>query len=147
MNQFLKELKQSKELTCLIVKNTTILFKSTAKGVKPLMDYYQSPDKQKDVIVYDKIMGRGAVILSVLINAKKIVTPIISDSALKLAKHHNLEVFYEQNVPYIINRNNDGRCPIETSVLNIKNPQHGYEVILETLKKLKEAQKHGLQKT
>ena len=74
--------------------------------------------------------------LSVLINAKTIKTPIISETALSLAKVHGLTVEADKVVPYIINREGNGRCPIETSVLDIEDVQEGYEAIKAAIAKL-----------
>ncbi len=81
-------------------------------------------------------MGKGAVVLAIFIGANKLVTPIISKDALSLANEYNLEVTYNTVVPYIINRDGDGRCPIESSVLEIESIKDGFNKIIKTLKAL-----------
>lgn len=39
-------------------------------------------------------------------------------------------------VPYIVNRTGDGMCPMEKSVLEEKDPQQAYQILLETRQKL-----------
>jgi hypothetical protein len=131
------KLLESLEKTCLILKDKEIIYSSTKKGVAPMIDFYENVyDNHEHLIVVDKIMGKGAVLLAILIGAKEIHTPIISEIALSYARENKLNVNYLNTVPYIINRTNDGKCPIETSVISISNIQKGYKVIKETLNEL-----------
>ncbi|MBN2605619.1 MAG: DUF1893 domain-containing protein [Bacilli bacterium] len=137
MNHYLDYLKAHSDLTCIIYHDNNIVFTSSEKGVKPILDFYhQTETLLSDYIVVDKIMGRGAIILSKLIHAKKVVTPIISEPAYQLAKEYNMHVTFTTIVPYIINREQNGHCPIETSVINISDPVLGYQTIINTLKNL-----------
>ncbi|MDD3123153.1 MAG: DUF1893 domain-containing protein [Candidatus Izemoplasmatales bacterium] len=123
--------------TCVIIKNEKVEFSSSESGVKPLLDYYRlNGISQIPLIVVDKIMGRGAVLLAKMINAIEIVTPIISKDALELAKHYKMKVYYDEVVEFIVNRNRTGRCPIEASVLGITDVMDGYNKITETLQGL-----------
>lgn len=122
----------------LLLQDDKIIFSSKEKGVKPLLDYYHAFGSSKEeLIVIDKIMGRGAILLAQLVNARTVYTPIISQDALNLANEYHMNIHYQQVVPYIINNQATGRCPIESSVLNISDVNIGYEVIIETLKRLK----------
>lgn len=128
---------QYPDKTVIIYKGNQVVYTSEYKGVRPMMDYMKVyGPSQEPLTVVDRIMGRGAMILAVLINAKIIKTPIISETALALAEIYGLTVEAEKIVPYIVNREGNGRCPIETSVLGIEDVQEGYEVIKETIVKL-----------
>lgn len=121
---------QYPDKTIIISRNDEVIFTSEYKGVRPMMVYMEEfGPSQEPLTVVDRIMGRGAVMLAVLINAKTIKTPIISAPALALAKTHHLTVEAEKVVPYIINREGNGQCPIERSVLNIEDVQEGYQAI------------------
>ena len=123
--------------TIIIYKDNAVIFTSDYKGVRPMMEYMKAyGPSQEPLTVVDRIMGRGAVMLAALINAKTIKTPIISETALELAKVHGLTVEADKVVPYIINREGNGRCPIETSVLEIEDVQEGYEAIKAAIAKL-----------
>jgi hypothetical protein len=137
MNHYLKYLETNDNLTCVIYYKDNIIFTSTEKGVKPMLDFYhQTKSLQSGYIVVDKIMGRGAVILAKLIQADTIITPTISEPAYRLAKEYNMNITYTNLVSYIINRDHSGHCPIETSVINISDPVIGYQIIIDTLKNL-----------
>lgn len=136
----MKYLNKLQELnkTCLIFKDESIIFESTKRGVQPLLDFLDTtPNREKNFVLVDKVIGRGAVILAKLIGVTEIHTPVISDDALQLALKYNFKCNYKTLVPFIENRNNTGRCPIESCVLNITDPQEGFIRIKETLEILK----------
>ena len=137
MKDYLKLFETDSNKTCFILKKEEIIFSSTEKGVKPILDFYKEFGiSNLPLLVVDKIMGKGAVVLAIFIGATKLVTPIISRDALILANEYNLEVTYNTIVPYIINRDNDGRCPIESSVLEIDSIEDGYNKIITALQAL-----------
>lgn len=134
MNQLFKDYPNK---TILIYEGDTVVFTSEHKGVRPMMDYMKAyGPSETPLTVVDRIMGRGAVMLAVLINAKTIKTPIMSASALALAKAHNLNLEAGEIVPYIVNREGNGQCPIESSVLDIEDVHEGYEAIKAAIAKL-----------
>lgn len=120
--------------TCLIYRDEQLIFSSTDQGVKPMMMYMKAYGASEEPLtIVDRIMGKGAVLLAIAINATKIITPIISEPALALAEKYNLEVLAQKKVAYIINRTGDGRCPIESAVLAIDNIDEGYKAIQEAI--------------
>jgi len=137
--KFLEKLHSSKK-TCLIYDRDTLVFESVKRGVQPLIDFISfNDDIDKEYILVDKIIGRGAVILAKLIGVTEIHTPIISQDALELALEYNMYCEYQSLVPFIKNRGNTGRCPIESCVLGISDPNEGYIRIQNTLEQFKKA--------
>lgn len=129
-----KLLEHEPEKTCFILKNEQIVFTSESKGVKPMLDYYTSFGTSSEALtVVDRIMGKAAIILAIFIGAKHVITPIISQLALDFAISQKVKVEYNRVVSYIINRSNDGQCPIEKAVTEINDLHEGYEVIQKTL--------------
>mgnify|MGYP006280616087 CR=1 FL=1 len=136
-NQLSKYLEQEPDKTCFILKNNKVIFTSEKKGVKPMIDYYSNYGTSSEpLIVVDRIMGKGAVVLAIFIGANHVVTPVVSQLALDFANSKNIRIDYNKVVPYIINRTKDGQCPIETAVADIDSVDEGYEVIRETLLEL-----------
>jgi hypothetical protein len=134
----LKIFDEYKEETCIIMCKDQIVFTSKEKGVKPMMDYYEEHGRSDEhLLVIDRIMGKGAVILADLIGANQIITPKISEVAVDYAHKVEIEVFCEKIVPYIINRTGDGRCPIESAVIDVDETKQGYQMILQTLASLR----------
>jgi len=137
MINYMSKLHENPKMTCIVLEDHDVIFTSESSGVKPLLDFYKLYDSsKKNLTVIDKIIGRGAVLLAILINATELFTPIISEAALDLAKEYHLIVHYDKLVPFIVNRNKDGRCPIESSVLEIHDIHKGYAAILRALSNL-----------
>lgn len=123
--------------TCFVIFENKVIFTSEYNGVRPLMEYIANESNtSKPIVVVDRIIGKGAMLLAIIAGANKVVTPIISESALSLGKKYNVKVESLKIVPYIINRNNDGQCPIEKSVENIDDLDIGYKTIKNTIAEL-----------
>ncbi|QUH27816.1 DUF1893 domain-containing protein [Vallitalea guaymasensis] len=122
--------------TCIVKNNDEVVFTSTERGVKPLLDYINENHEYKDITVIDRIIGKGAMCLAIKSRAKIVITPIISKKALELADKYNVHVEYKKVVPGIINRTGTGPCPIENAVSDIEDVEEAYNIILDTLKEL-----------
>lgn len=64
--------------------------------------------------VADKIIGKAAAALLVLGKVKCLYADIISAPALDLLGRNGITPAFGKEVPNIINRNNNGLCPLET---------------------------------
>lgn len=109
------------DLSCIILKNDEIIYTSTFIGVKPLLLFLQEGTilgENDTLTLVDKVIGKAALLLAVKCGIHRIYTPILSEEALAAADHYGLLVEAEKVVPYIINRAKDGKCPIESSVLD-----------------------------
>lgn len=112
---------RDRELSCIILKNDEVIFTSTSIGVKPLLLFLQEGTilgENDTLTLVDKVIGKAALLLAVKCGIDRIYTPILSEEALIAAAHYNIHVETEKLVPYIINRTKDGRCPIESSVMD-----------------------------
>ncbi|MBN2540510.1 MAG: DUF1893 domain-containing protein [Bacilli bacterium] len=137
LDKYLILLNQEKA-SCFIYSEDKLVFRSNKNGVGPMIDFYNSHGKQyHNLVVVDKIMGRAAVLLSILIGATTIITNTMSDPAIELAKLYELEYHFKSNVPYIINRTKTGQCPIESSGIGITDINIGYQAIINKLNSLK----------
>lgn len=119
-NQLLEDHKSS----CIILKNNEIIYTSSYIGVKPLMLFLKEEitlEENDQLILIDKIVGKAALLLAVKSKIHRIYTPIISSLALDAAKHYNVRCQASKKVPYIINREGNGMCPIESSVINTQD--------------------------
>lgn len=137
MNKYLKEMP---EKTCIVLKDEEIIFTSEAKGVKPLIDFYNAHGTSYGKIkVCDRIIGKGAILLAIKCQAEEVYTPIISQAAIELADKYGLSVEYDKQVVYIVNRAGDGQCPIEACLKGIDDIDEGYDAILKRLEELRNA--------
>ncbi len=131
-----KEILRENNYTCVISDGDEVIYTSVEKGVKPLLTFYNNHPQYHSLYIGDKIIGKGAAFLLVLLSIKGLYTPIISQSALELLQKHKIEVQWDKIVPFIKNRTGDGRCPIEAAVLDEEEPIRALEKIRMKVKEL-----------
>ena len=130
-----KELLVTEELTCCFTDGERI-FKSRDRGVKPLLSYLADGIDTKGLCAADKVVGKAAAFLYVLLGIKCVYADVISEKALEVFENHGVEISFSTLVSAIRNRTNTGFCPMETAVENINDPKAAIEAIKEKLKEL-----------
>lgn len=114
------------------------IYNSTERGVKPLIEFLESGVSFRGFAAADKTVGLGAAHLYILLGVSSLFARVISVDARELLASRGVAVFYDTEVPYIVNREGVGRCPIEEAVLGITDPRDALSEIKSTLKRLKE---------
>lgn len=109
--------------SCVISKGEEIrLFHR--RGVIDLFELYEKDAKfMHSARLADKVIGKGAAALVVLGGMAEVYADIISTPALNVLRQANIPTRFEQEVPYIINRKKDGRCPLETACDRLNTPK------------------------
>lgn len=133
--QLLKESNSS----CIILKNNQIIYTSFYSGVKPLLLFLKEKvalEENDQLVLIDKVIGKAALLLAVKCKVEKLYTPVISSFALDAAKHHKIECIAKKTVPYIINREGNDICPIESSVIDTLDIGEAYLKIISTINSL-----------
>ena len=96
-------------------------------------------DNQTDVRGFDcadRVVGKGAAFLYVLLNVARVHACVISKVALEVLRDCNIEVTYYTLAERIENRTKTGYCPIEEAVLDITAPNEALIAIKNKLKEL-----------
>ena len=130
-----KELLSCGDITCAVICGD-YRFTSAQRGVKPLLELLE---KQSIVggSAADKVVGKAAAYLYVLLGVRAIYANVISELALKVLKKYQIEVSYSELVPMIRNRSNTGYCPMEQATASVDDPNEALEAIKSTLRALK----------
>ncbi len=123
---------REENLTCVIY-NGEKSYTSTLRGVKPLVMWYEACMDFTGFCAADKVVGKGAAFLYLLLGVTAIHAGVISRSALDLLIKNNIHVEYDLLVKNIINRNKDGICPFEEAVLDIEDKFLAYTMISRKL--------------
>ncbi len=135
LEAYLKTAKQTllqNNLTNVLYDGNEII-KSTRRGVAPLLEYIDSKRDYSGFVGADKVTGKAAAFLYVLLGIKVLYTGILSEPALKVLQENGIYVQYDSLVPLIKNRKGDGLCPMEQSVLDIENATDALPAIKEKL--------------
>lgn len=123
--------------TCVVVKND-FCFTSRARGVKPLLELIDSKADVKDGVAADKVIGRAAAFLYVLLGVRAIYADVISEPAREVLLKAKICLEYQSLVPAIRSRDGKGFCPMEQATLGVENELLALEVIRDTVRKLEQ---------
>ena len=111
-----KKLLEENSYTCVLLKDNKEFF-SQERGVKPLLNFIDSQEDFSGFFASDKVVGKAASMLYILLNIKELFAEVISEPALEILQTSGIKVFYNNLVKRIENRNKDGFCPMEEVVL------------------------------
>ncbi len=123
--------------TCVAVCGERVLT-SEERGVKPLLAWLDAEMNLQGFSVADKVIGKGAAMLYVLLKPKEIYALVISEPARKTLEKNGISVTFENCVSEIRNRTNTGRCPMEQAVEEIDEPQKALVAIRQRLEELQQ---------
>ncbi len=120
-----------KEGYSLVLKKEDDLITGHERGIRMLLMILQIGNDYSGYVAADKVIGKGAAFLYILLKIKEIHANVISEPALAVLKDKGVKVFYEELVPMIRNRDNTGFCPMEQAVLDETDPQAAFRKLLE----------------
>lgn len=130
---YVKELLNQSDCTCVAVKEDKV-YKSNLKGIMPIISKLkEDPQFFNGADVADEVIGRAAAMLLIYGKVRSIYTPLISDHAINILEKYHIYYEYEKKVPYILNRNKDGMCPMEQTVIDVDDPKLAYELLLKKI--------------
>ena len=128
-----RELLAAEKYTCVLCRGESV-FSSSERGVKPLVAWYESKSDFGGFSAADKVVGRGAAFLYLLLGVKAVYAEVISLPAKELLLAHGVSVSYAREAAYIINRKGDGMCPFEAAVLDISDKSKAYAAIRQKMR-------------
>jgi hypothetical protein len=131
-----KRILESGGYTCVFYDGKSTLA-SKERGVAPLLKLLKSGEDLRDYCAADKVVGKAAAFLYVLLGVKQLYAAVISEPALETLSEYNIETSFGQRCDYIVNRQKDGRCPMESAVLSAKDPREALALIENKIKELK----------
>lgn len=131
-----KKMLSGSKYTCVLCSDDDIMI-SIKRGVASLLQWLDEYENLSGYSAADKVIGKGAAFLYVLLGIKEVYANVISRRALETLESNNISVKYKILVEAILNRDNTGFCPIETAVCGISEPETALKEIRKTIKKLK----------
>ena len=120
------------EYTCVLCKDDELIT-STVRGVKPLIDWLNSKTELEGFCAADKVVGKAATFLYVLLNVDSVYAPVMSKGAIDILSRYGIEPFYDLSVEAIRNRSDTDICPMEKTVQDINDPIIALEKIKQRL--------------
>jgi len=114
----------------LVLYDGKEIIASKQRGIAPLLDLYKTKKDLSGFSAADKVIGRAAAFLYILLGIKEIYAKVISETSIELLNKNNVKIHYYECCTNIINRTGTDICPMEKSVLDIDEPLVAYKTIL-----------------
>lgn len=95
---------------------------ATERGVKPLLGWLNSGEVLAGAAVADRVVGKAAAFLYVLLGVRTVYAPVMSLPAHITLHTAGIEALADEYVPAVRNRTNSGYCPMESTVWDITDP-------------------------
>lgn len=109
---------------------------SGERGIKPLLQIAESGEDWNGAYAADKIVGKAAAMLYVLLGVKAVFAEVLSESAKEVFEQNKIEYAFEALTEKIINRQGTGLCPMEQAVADVENPADAIRAINEKISEL-----------
>lgn len=125
----------SGKYTCVLCSGDNIVC-STETGITPLIRWLNENLVFPGYSAADKIVGKAAAFLYVLLGIKEIFAPVMSTSAMKVFSHFGIKFSCISSVNAIINRTGSGSCPMDEAVKNLQidlknSPEEAFGILKE----------------
>ena len=115
-------LENNEEYTCAACRAGES-FASEEHGVRPLMRWLNEGTDLSGASAADRIVGKAAAFLYVLLGVRTVYAPLMSVPAQETLRAHGIEAIADAVVPAIRNRTDTGFCPMESAVWDISDPR------------------------
>lgn len=118
----------SDKYTCVLCRGSAV-YTSTERGVKPLLDLLDAGTDLQGFSAADKVVGKAAAFLYVLLGVKEVYARVMSEMAVCVLNDNGISAKYDINVKNIINRAGTGNCPMEEAVSGLSSPSEALKAV------------------
>ena len=115
--------------------------KKTSTKIR-LQGFWGSDKEFKGFCAADKVVGKAAAFLYVLLGVKTVYAPVMSRGAIDTLERYDIQSLYDCSVDKIINRAGTGICPMEETVWDISSPEEALIAVKIKLTELLNSQFH-----
>ena len=116
-----REVLQQESCTCVLCKGD-VCYKSTRRGVAPLLGWLEEGIDANGFSAADKVVGKATAFLYCLLGVSAVHANVVSEAAAQVLQQHSIPLTWGQRVPAIQNRAGDGLCPMELATRDITEP-------------------------
>ena len=114
--------------TLRVYEGSNLLFASEKARLLPLFEYIDKFASGHHVVIFDKIMGNAAALLSVKAGCQKVYSPLGSQLAITTLDSYRIRYHLTEIVPYITRPNGEDMCPMEKLSIGKKPEEFCLEV-------------------
>jgi hypothetical protein len=88
--------------TLRVFKDERLLFSSKKKMLLPVIEYIDTcSDGNRDVVVFDKLVGNAAALLAVKAGCAEIFSPLGSEAAVRTFERYGIKYHLVKVVPHV----------------------------------------------
>ena len=118
--------------TLRVYEGNQLIFTSAKDRLLPLLEYLDrfASDHQQ-VVIFDKIIGNAAALLSVKADCQEVFSPLGSQLAIATLEKYGIKYQINEIIPYIQQADSENMCPMEKLSLD-KSPEEFYEAVIYT---------------
>ncbi|MFC2011082.1 DUF1893 domain-containing protein [Chloroflexota bacterium] len=128
-NEFL-----ASDYTLMVYEGDQLVFSSDKDRLLPLLEYIDSfATDHQQVVIFDKIMGNAAALLSVKAGCQEVYSPLGSQLAIRTLDKYGIKYHLAEIVPYIQKPGGGDMCPMEKLSIN-KDTEEFYGVMKNIIK-------------
>lgn len=127
-----KDILYSKNASLVVYYSNGVIkeyYQDRVKDIKEIL--HENENALKGAIIADKVIGKLAGSLLAISGVKQIYADVISEYAIPILKEYNIEFNYKTKVPFIINKDNTGMCPMENKYKDEKDIKKIYWDIIK----------------
>jgi hypothetical protein len=123
----------SSDNTLRVYKGNKLIFASDKDRLLPLIEYLEKfASRHRNVVIFDKILGRAAALLCIKANCREVYSPLGSQLAVEALEQNGIKHHLSQIVPCIQKPNHEDMCPMEALSIG-KEPEEFYRLIKNLL--------------
>ncbi len=112
--------------TLRLYRDGALAFASAKERLLPLYEYLNAGGELPPVVVFDKIMGNAAALLTVLARGHEVFSPLGSQLGIATLEAKGIAYHLDKTVPFILRPDGVNMCPMEELSIG-KTPQEFYE--------------------
>ncbi len=115
-------------VSCVFVKGD-VMIRSCERGIVPVLTPLEEGSDLCGFSVADRIVGKAAALLFVNAGIVAVHAAVLSMPGKRVLEDHGIAVSYDVLTDHIVNRQNNGMCPMEAAVLSIDDSAEAYAVL------------------
>ena len=129
-----KRLIKEEAASFVVIKEGKIQYQDKGIGVRPIMQVL-SKDKEllKGAVIVDKMIGKAAAMLLSRGGAVWVHGVLMSEAAENYLAGRKISFSFDESIPFVSNRTNDGLCPLEDAVTGVLDEAEAYEKLKERI--------------
>lgn len=127
-----KQLFHSEPTSFVLVKGRQALARGTRDGIGELLEAVGTlGDAAHGASLADKIVGKAVAMVAAHNGISAVYSPLASDAAQDVLAQYGIELDADRLVPLILNKRNDGPCPMEKLTMPLEDPLEAVDALKE----------------